>query len=200
MLGSRLKQLRNRENLTLAELSKKLGTTSMTLSRYENNQRQPDYETLKTLANYFEVSVDYLLERTEVPNYSLPESKTVHIPIYNLLDSSDSLSSSTLEIVVTSYDYVLDFKNLLAIPVRKNYYEANFKLGDLLIVERTKETNHNSRFYVGKLKGDRFCRIIEYIYGKDSYIFTDADIASRIIFDSDKLEILGRVIQLIRDF
>ena len=37
------------------------------ISRYENGQRQADYETLIVFADYFDVSIDYLLERTENP-------------------------------------------------------------------------------------------------------------------------------------
>ena len=37
------------------------------ISRYENEQRQADYETLIAFADYFDVSIDYLLERTENP-------------------------------------------------------------------------------------------------------------------------------------
>lgn len=37
------------------------------ISRYENGQREADYATLIAVADYFEVSIDYLLERTENP-------------------------------------------------------------------------------------------------------------------------------------
>ena len=44
-----------------------LGINQNSLSRYETGQRQADYDTLIKIANYFDVSVDYLLERTDNP-------------------------------------------------------------------------------------------------------------------------------------
>lgn len=57
----RLKSLRKEKDLTLEELAQKLGVTKQVLSRYERGERQADYGTLVKIADFFEVSVDYLL-------------------------------------------------------------------------------------------------------------------------------------------
>ena len=44
-----------------------LNTNQNTISRYENGEREADYRTLIAIADYFNVSVDYLLERTDNP-------------------------------------------------------------------------------------------------------------------------------------
>ena len=44
-----------------------LNMNQNSISRYENHEREADYETLIRLADYFNVSVDYLLERTDNP-------------------------------------------------------------------------------------------------------------------------------------
>ena len=44
-----------------------LGLNQNSISRYENGQREADYKTLISFADYFNVSVDYLLERTNNP-------------------------------------------------------------------------------------------------------------------------------------
>lgn len=41
--------------------------TQNTISRYENGTREADYKTLIRFADYFDVSIDYLLERTDNP-------------------------------------------------------------------------------------------------------------------------------------
>lgn len=46
-----------------------LNMNQNTISRYENGTRQADYQTLILLADYFDVSIDYLLERTDNPAY-----------------------------------------------------------------------------------------------------------------------------------
>jgi len=65
--GKRLKQLRNKNNVTLQELAEALGTTNATLSRYENDIRKPSIDFINRAADYFEVDTDYLLGRTDIP-------------------------------------------------------------------------------------------------------------------------------------
>ena len=61
-LGVRLKELRIDKGLTLKEVSKKLGITRSALSNYEAGIRQPSFETLKNICEFFHVSADYLLD------------------------------------------------------------------------------------------------------------------------------------------
>lgn len=61
MLGEKLSQLRKNSNYTQDYLSKALKISRSALSQYEINKRQPDYETLVKIANFFDVSTDYLL-------------------------------------------------------------------------------------------------------------------------------------------
>lgn len=64
-LGSNIKQLREREGLQQNDFAKKIGVSNVVLSRYESDERKPDYDTLQKIADYFEVSTDYLLGREE---------------------------------------------------------------------------------------------------------------------------------------
>lgn len=61
----RLKQLRKEKNITQLKLAMDLGLNQNTISRYETGEREADYKTLIMFADYFDVSVDYLLERTD---------------------------------------------------------------------------------------------------------------------------------------
>lgn len=63
-VGKRLKTLRMQKGLSQQELSNQIGINRSTYARYETNDNQADYETLQTLADFFETSVDYLLGRT----------------------------------------------------------------------------------------------------------------------------------------
>lgn len=61
-----LKQLRKSKNMTQEELAHKLGIARTTYSSYEQGRREPDYETLLLIADFFDTSVDALLGRKEV--------------------------------------------------------------------------------------------------------------------------------------
>ena len=63
----RLKELRLSKGISQVRLSIELGLNQNSVSRYENGERQADYNTLIKIADYFNVSIDYLLERTNNP-------------------------------------------------------------------------------------------------------------------------------------
>ena len=69
----RIKELRKQKKITMKKLGNVIGVSESTISLYENGKRQPDNDTLKRLADFFNVSVDYLLDRTDEKNPS--ESK-----------------------------------------------------------------------------------------------------------------------------
>ena len=60
-----LKKLRKERNISQLKLALDLNMSQNTISRYENMEREADYKTLIKIADYFGVSLDYLLGRTE---------------------------------------------------------------------------------------------------------------------------------------
>ncbi len=76
-LGDRLKKLRKESGISQLELAKQLQISNVTLSRYETNKRSPDYDTLHALADFFDVTTDYLLGRSNIRN---PEKLIVADP------------------------------------------------------------------------------------------------------------------------
>lgn len=61
----RLRALRKEKNVSQLKLAFDLNMNQNTISRYENLERQADYQTLIAFADYFDVSIDYLLGRTD---------------------------------------------------------------------------------------------------------------------------------------
>lgn len=69
-LGSRLKALRQEKGLTQKEVAKLIGTTDVSIGRYEMDARVPKADILNSLAKLYDVEIDYLLtgkEETEQP-------------------------------------------------------------------------------------------------------------------------------------
>ncbi|GAA5344443.1 helix-turn-helix domain-containing protein [Planifilum fimeticola] len=62
---SRLRALRLKHKMTQEQLGKKINVTKVSISGYENGTRTPDLETLQKIADVFDVTVDYLLGRTD---------------------------------------------------------------------------------------------------------------------------------------
>lgn len=60
-----LKLLREQKNLTQSQLGEILGIARNSISRYENGEREPDNETILKLADFFQVTTDFLLGKTD---------------------------------------------------------------------------------------------------------------------------------------
>lgn len=63
----RLKRLREQRHISQMKLAMDLNMSQNTISRYENMEREADYRALILIADYFGVSLDYLLGRTDDP-------------------------------------------------------------------------------------------------------------------------------------
>ena len=63
----RLKEIRKSKGISQLKLAIDLNTTQNTISRYENGKREPGINELVQIADYFNISIDYLLERTDNP-------------------------------------------------------------------------------------------------------------------------------------
>lgn len=68
----RIRELRKAKKVTMKELGNMIGVAESTMSLYETGKRKPDPETLSRLADYFNVSVDYLLGRDEGQSQTAP--------------------------------------------------------------------------------------------------------------------------------
>ncbi|TMV47491.1 helix-turn-helix transcriptional regulator [Paenibacillus mesophilus] len=102
--GDRIAQLREKRSLTQEELSSKLGISRAALSHYETNRREPDYETLRNIANFFDITLDYLLGRTNDPQTVLDQD------IREFVDSLE-LSDDT---IMDKFSLTIDGRKLTA--------------------------------------------------------------------------------------
>lgn len=77
----RLKKLREQKKLNQTELANLLEVSNGSISKWERGDRQPDYETLEKIADTFNVTIDYLLGRSDIKyksgdsqmNFSTPQ-------------------------------------------------------------------------------------------------------------------------------
>lgn len=90
----RIKQLRKEKNITASQLAKHINVADSTMSLYENGKREPPFEILKNIADFFNVSIDYLLgadtsaskHGVKIPVYG---SVAAGIPIEAITDIED---------------------------------------------------------------------------------------------------------------
>lgn len=91
MFGERLKELREDQGLTQSDLANYLHISRPTITLYENNTNQPDFNTLIQIADKFNVSLDYLLGRTNQKyNINSLNKKDIEFLLY-LYENKDIL-------------------------------------------------------------------------------------------------------------
>ena len=70
--GERLRSLRKENGITQKQLSTSIGVTERAIVAYETGKMKPNFDALNSLADTFGVSADYLLGRTDTPNFTSP--------------------------------------------------------------------------------------------------------------------------------
>ena len=86
MLGSRLKELRAKQRVTQEQLAKAIGVERSSIGKYEGKQSViPSVDVLKAIADYFNVTTDYLLGRTSPYERNMHETPMVAEPNINAL-------------------------------------------------------------------------------------------------------------------
>lgn len=91
-IGDRLKLLRNQRKLLQEELAHKLGVSKSAIGMYERNERHPNLAIMNRIADFFDVTTDYLLGKSDEPRLTetqyLIGRKKYH-ELVNLMESLD---------------------------------------------------------------------------------------------------------------
>lgn len=105
----RLEMLRKELGLSQEEFAKKLNMTQQRISAYEKEKREPDIETIKQFADFFNVSIDFLLGKSDIRNLeSIKKNKLNNIE----LDIS-GLDEEDLKEIQKQVDYIKKLKRKL---------------------------------------------------------------------------------------
>lgn len=144
MIGERLSDLRKDRGMTQQQLADELHLTKYNISAYERDANEAPDSVKIAIANYFQVSIDYLLGLTDCPNiYEKPGS---HIP-------ADKKLPPALESVVEC------IKHMLLMGTAVNPKQAEQELDDLLIkvhsIRKEQKEREKKRGHRGTEKGNR---------------------------------------------
>ncbi len=133
MIMERIKILRNKLGISQEVLAKNLHLAQNTLSAYERGTRDPDTDTLALIANYFNVSVDFLLDR-EIKE-TLPKREVIKLPVYGKVAAGEPILA--VDDIVDYIDVYKDEVNdgdYIALQVKGDSMEPNIMSGDVVIV------------------------------------------------------------------
>lgn len=105
MLNNTLRFLRQEKKVSQQDLADYLKITRQAYNNYETGKREPDYETLLKLGEYFNVSVDYLVrgENTPDPSDIVPSIKILARHIEDIPDEDRNQLVSNIESTIMLY-------------------------------------------------------------------------------------------------
>lgn len=120
MLGDRLKKLRG-DGRTQEDVAKAIGVSRAAYSHFENNRNEPDNDTLKKLAQYYDVSIDYLLGKSDKPHYYSLTEKDNRAIDQKIKDIIDGLDPDGPDFFKNDAELSDEDKRLLAVSLRQSY-------------------------------------------------------------------------------
>ena len=134
MFKKRLRELRLSRNLTQDKLAQELGIAKSTISMYENGNREPDFETLELIADYFNVTLGSLMSR---PDNNSKKSNGIIVPVLGYVRAG---------IPIEAVEDILDYEEIsqdmaskgehFALSIKGNSMEPRITEGDVVIVRK----------------------------------------------------------------
>ncbi|WP_010245887.1 helix-turn-helix domain-containing protein [Acetivibrio cellulolyticus] len=118
LMSQRIKQLREENKINQHQLAEILGVKNQTISNYEAGEREPSYGVLLKLADYFNVSTDFLLGRTNISHSDLGQ-KTEYLLEHDAY-------SDTLQEIFNEYYKFIDLVDKEYEKTQENCLEQNW--------------------------------------------------------------------------
>ena len=119
--SDRFKQLRTERRLSQQNLADQLGFSKSSVNMYERGEREPGLESMETIADYFNVDLDYLMGRSDIPN------------------RNDWLKSINKSVVVEPSQPQVKFDNIIPISTKRFRLLGDIACGKPIMANEEKE-------------------------------------------------------------
>ena len=197
-----LKSLRSSHGLTQEELSKNLKISRSTIGMYESGARQPDFETLELIADYFNVDTDYLLGRTNKTTYiPTPSRKGIVINVLGRVAAGIPLEA--IEDIIDTEEISEEMAKtgeFFGLQIDGDSMEPRMQKGDVVIV-RKQDDAESGDVVIAMINGnDATCkRLRKYRDGIE--LVSNNPIYKPMFFSNEEIiskpvKIIGKVVEL----
>lgn len=195
--SKRIIELRQKKGLTQNELADLVQISRSALSLYEIGKRQPDFDTLQRMADFFNVTTDYLLGRTDLLEYQGSTNRN-HIPVLGTIRAG---------LPVLAED---NWEEEIDIPA---YLDADFALrvagdsmswigindGDLVLMEQTSVASHGSIVAAGVEDIEWRATLKFFVQENGGYYLRAANPEYEDMPFTAKHRIIGRLVRVIKE-
>lgn len=146
----RLREIRKKNGMSLKKLGEIIGVAESTMSLYETEKRQPDYDTLKKLADYFNVTTDYLLgrENTNLPEGAIPVdlSAFIKVPVYGEVSAGNGClaEDNIIGYELVSPDSINKYETIFFLKVKGDSMQPQICENDFALVQKQTSVDSGS--------------------------------------------------------
>ena len=205
IFSKRLKQLRAEQDISLEELGARVNATKTTLSKYENNLREPKMTFAKRLADYFGVSFEWLIGfsdnrekvNPEFLNNVIQRGKTVPVPLLGSIPAGIPIDA--VEIIEGYIDtpetQVRDGQYFYLKVTGDSMIGSRIYEGDLVLVKKQSDIESGEIAVVRVNSHDATLKRVKRINGQ-VILFPDNPKYEPIIINEEGAEIIGKVIKV----
>ncbi len=200
---TRLKQLRMEKQLNQTDLGSALNLATSTISMYENGKREPDFETLETIADYFNVDIDYLLGKTdkitriEFDDYSdvtnLIHPSAYRIPIVGKICAGDGCFVIEEKMGYFAIDHTI--KADFALIVKgDSMIDIDINDGDIVLIKKVYDY-YDGRIYAIRLIDENEATIKRCYFEEDKVIMQPCNPEFKpMIADGKNVSVVGECV------
>lgn len=163
---TRLKQLRNEKKINQRELANFLKVAPSTISMYESGQREPNFEVLESLADFFNVDLNYLLGKSDKTTKLIIEDEQkpqgLKIPV---------LGTVAAGIPISAVEDILDYEEVpqswenqgefFGLRIKGDSMEPRMENGDVVIVKQQSDANSGDTVIVLVNGDDATCKKLQ---------------------------------------
>ena len=205
---TRLKQLRNERGISQRQLAEFLKVAPSTISMYENGQREPNFEVLESLADFFNVDLNYLLGKTNKTTKIILDSessKGIKIPVLGTVPAG---------IPITAVEDILDYEEIpkswenqgefFGLKIKGDSMYPTLENGDVVIVKKQSTADNGDTVIVMVNGDDATCK--RYERSETGIMLIPNNSAYNPVFYTNEeiealpLTIIGKVVELRRKF
>ena len=196
----RLKSIRVKHKVSQAKLAEEMGVAQSTISGWENGVVQKSAEDAVRLADFFDVSVDYLLGRTD---NNFTSDAVVDLPIISKINDTEEIKSGEVLTLPVKMLRGMSASDFFVFKVKGNSMYPQLLNGDHVLVFRNNSVKSGATALVLCDGDDAIIRRV--CYENKSIWFdlvpNNPDFDTRRIFSPDmpQVRILGKCIKVIRD-
>lgn len=202
---TRLKQLRNEKKINQRELANFLKVAPSTISMYESGQREPNFEVLESLADFFNVDLNYLLGKSDKTTKLMIEdsqpTQGLKIPV---------LGTVAAGIPISAVEDILDYEEVpqswenqgefFALKIKGDSMEPRMESGDVVIVKQQSDANSGDTVIVLVNGDDATCKRLQKTDNGIMLVSTNPKYPPMFYSNEDiqtkPVVILGKVVEL----